>query len=93
VGGPILPPGCPTVLIGGLPAARFSDMATCTGPPDVIVKGSMAVLIGSMPDQQGVTIKGLMIKVEGTATVEEAPITQVKGDGMLTLKGGVTMIN
>ncbi len=49
VGGPILPPGCPTVLIGGLPAARMSDMAVCTGPPDVIVMGSTTVLIGGMP--------------------------------------------
>lgn len=49
VGGPILPAGCPTVLIGFLPAARVSDMAVCVGPPDVIVKGSMTVVIGSMP--------------------------------------------
>jgi len=49
VGGPILPPGCPTVLIGGMPAARVGDMATCTGPPDSIVKGSATVLIGGMP--------------------------------------------
>src|SRR6476620_8952497 len=48
VGGPILPPGCPTVLIGGLPAARVGDMATCVGPPDVIAKGSPTVLIGGM---------------------------------------------
>lgn len=49
VGGPILPPGCPTVLIGGLPAARMGDMATCVGPPDSIIKGSATVLIGGMP--------------------------------------------
>ncbi len=49
VGGPILPPGCPTVLIGGMPAARVGDMATCVGPPDSIVKGSVTVLIGGMP--------------------------------------------
>jgi uncharacterized Zn-binding protein involved in type VI secretion len=49
VGGPILPPGCPTVLIGKLPAARATDMATCTGPPDTIAKGSATVLIGKMP--------------------------------------------
>lgn len=49
VGGPILPPGCPTVLIGSLPAARVGDMATCVGPPDVIVLGSFTVLIGSQP--------------------------------------------
>ena len=49
VGGPILPPGCPTVLIGFLPAARIGDMATCVGPPDVIAQGSPTVIIGGMP--------------------------------------------
>lgn len=49
VGGPILPPGCPTVLIGKLPAARVTDMATCVGPPDVILKGSATVMIGKLP--------------------------------------------
>jgi uncharacterized Zn-binding protein involved in type VI secretion len=49
VGGPILPPGCPTVLISGLPAARATDMAVCVGPPDTIVKGSVTTLIGNMP--------------------------------------------
>lgn len=49
VGGPILPAGCPTVLIGFLPAARVGDMAVCVGPPDSIVKGSMSVMIGNMP--------------------------------------------
>ena len=49
VGGPILPPGVPTVLIGGLPAAVATGMATCVGPPDVIPKGSMTVLIGGLP--------------------------------------------
>lgn len=49
VGGPILPPGDATVLIGGMPAARVGDMATCTGPPDSIVMGSATVFIGGMP--------------------------------------------
>ncbi|MCU0490471.1 MAG: PAAR domain-containing protein [Chloroflexaceae bacterium] len=49
VGGPILPPGAPTVLIGGLPAAVVGDMATCTGPPDTIIRGSATVLIGGRP--------------------------------------------
>jgi uncharacterized Zn-binding protein involved in type VI secretion len=49
VGGPILPSGCPTVLIGFMPAARVGDMATCVGPPDSIVKGSATVMIGYMP--------------------------------------------
>ncbi len=49
VGGPILPPGAPTVLIGGLPAARLGDMAVCVGPPDTIALGSFTVLIGGKP--------------------------------------------
>jgi type VI secretion system secreted protein VgrG len=45
-------------------------------------------------DMKGVTIKGTMIKVNGTGTAEvKAPMTTVKGDGVLTLKGGMTMIN
>ena len=49
VGGPILPPGQTTVLIGGMPAACAGDMATCTGPPDSLVMGSTSVLIGGKP--------------------------------------------
>ncbi len=48
VGGPILPPGGITVLIGGMPAARMGDMATCVGPPDSIMMGSPTVKIGNM---------------------------------------------
>lgn len=48
VGGPILPPCELTVLIGGLPAARVTDMALCVGPPDVIAIGSSTVLIGGL---------------------------------------------
>ncbi len=49
VGGPILPPGAVTVLIGGMPAARVGDMCTCVGPPDSIVMGSSKVMIKGMP--------------------------------------------
>ena len=49
VGGPIMPPGQIRVLIGGMPAATVTGMATCTGPPDTIVKGSMTVMIGGLP--------------------------------------------
>ena len=49
VGGPVVGPGAPTVLIGGLPAARVGDMLTCVGPPDTIVMGMPNVLIEGMP--------------------------------------------
>jgi len=42
---PIVPPGAPTVLIAGLPAARMGD--TCGA--DVIIKGSATVMIGGLP--------------------------------------------
>ena len=48
VGGPIAV-GCPTVMIGFLPAARVGDMCVCVGPPDTIAKGSATVMIGNMP--------------------------------------------
>lgn len=48
VGGPILPIGCVTVLIGYMPAARVTDMAVCASAPDTIIKGSSTVLIGNL---------------------------------------------
>jgi len=49
VGGPVLPPGGVTVLIGALPAARMGDLAVCVGPPDSIVKGAFPVPISRNP--------------------------------------------
>jgi uncharacterized Zn-binding protein involved in type VI secretion len=49
VGGPVVGPGIPTVLIGSLPAAVMGDMCVCVGPPDSIVKGSATVLISNKP--------------------------------------------
>ena len=49
VGGPVVGPGAPTVLIGGLPAAKMGDFAVCVGPPDAIVQGSSTVQIMELP--------------------------------------------
>jgi uncharacterized Zn-binding protein involved in type VI secretion len=49
VGGPIVGPGAPQVLIGGLPASVVGDSCVCVGPPDSIVMGSTSVLIGGKP--------------------------------------------
>lgn len=49
VGGPIIGPGEPTVLIGSMPAAVLGDSCTCVGPPATIIKGSATVMIGSKP--------------------------------------------
>jgi uncharacterized Zn-binding protein involved in type VI secretion len=49
VGGPIVGPGVPTVLIAKLPASVVGDNAVCVGPPDVIVMGSATVMISNRP--------------------------------------------
>ena len=41
---PIIPPGCPTVLIGGMPAARVGDMSGCGAPS--LPPGCPTVMIG-----------------------------------------------
>jgi uncharacterized Zn-binding protein involved in type VI secretion len=46
VGGPIVSPGAPTVLIGGLPAARQGDQIVEAGAPNPIVSGEPTVMIG-----------------------------------------------
>ena len=51
----IMPPGCPTVLIGSMPAARATDqtmpcmMPCIPGGPGIIMMGSATVMIGNMP--------------------------------------------
>ena len=49
VGGPVVGPGCPTLLIGGMPAAVMGDMCVCVGPPDSVVLGSTGVFFGGKP--------------------------------------------
>jgi uncharacterized Zn-binding protein involved in type VI secretion len=49
VGGPILGPCAPTVLIGNLPSARVTDMCLCVGPPDMIIRGSLTVIVMGQP--------------------------------------------
>lgn len=45
-------------------------------------------------DPTGVTMSGVMVKIEGTAMLEsKAPMHTVKADGMLMVNGGVVMVN
>mgnify|MGYP000252809212 CR=1 FL=1 len=68
-----------------------------SGKSTVEAAVSIELIVGSNSikiDQSGITIKGIAINIEGSATAEmKSPITTVKGDGTLTLKGGMTMIN
>jgi len=82
VGGPILPPCQINVLIGGLPAARVTDLCLCaTGPPDMIVKGSATVYIGGLPAARigdltshgGVIVVGHPLTIIGDSSSAGAP--------------------
>jgi type VI secretion system secreted protein VgrG len=45
-------------------------------------------------DPVGVTIKGPIIKIEGTGMVQlKAPMSQLEGSALMIVKGGLTMIN
>lgn len=70
VGGPITTPCAPIVMTGGPFQARLSDLATCTGPPDVIAMGAATVLVQGLPAarQTDMTAHGGLITV-GLPTV------------------------
>lgn len=57
---------------------------------------SITLTVGSNSitiDQTGVTIKGLMVNIQGQAMAQiKGPIIQVNADGVLMAKGGITMI-
>jgi uncharacterized Zn-binding protein involved in type VI secretion len=73
VGGPIIPTCCPTVIIGGLPAARVTDKCICVGPIDIIAQGSATVFIGGLPAARigdmtthgGVIVSGMLTVLIG----------------------------
>lgn len=70
VGGPVVGPGAPTVLIGNMPAAVVGDIVTCVGPPDTLVKGSATVLIAGKPAvRMGDTTAHGGVVVKGEPTV------------------------
>ena len=64
---PIIPPGAPTVLIGGLPAARLGDSCGV----DAVAMGSTTVMIGGMPAARVAdpTAAGGVIMPPGAPTV------------------------
>jgi len=72
-------------------------LATSMGKIEMEAMQSITLKVGENSvtiDQTGVSIKGLMVKIEGTVMLEaKAPMTEVKADAILTLKGGVTLIN
>lgn len=63
VGGPIIGPGCPGVLIDGKPIALMGDTCTCCGgTPDTIVQGCPGILVDGVP----IAVQGCMTAHGGT---------------------------
>jgi uncharacterized Zn-binding protein involved in type VI secretion len=92
VGGPITGPGCPTVLIGGMPAAVMGDMCVCVGPPDTIVLGSTGVMIGGKPAARmgdqcahgGTIVLGCPTVLIGEISPGAAPVVSMAAPNMAT---------
>ena len=74
VGGVILPPGVPTVLICGQPAATIGSMAVCVGPPNTVAQGSATVMIGGKP-----AARALDMMAHGGVIVMGAPTVLIGG--------------
>lgn len=100
VGGPILPPCFPRVLIGNLPSARTTDKALCIGPVDTIVTGSPTVhiggrklcaRIGDKTAHGGVIVQGLPTVLVGNGTfpfaISQLPSGDIKVGNHLIVKG------
>ena len=80
-----------TVSLGNITVDADAGKITMTAAQSIELKvaGSSVKI-----DPKGVTIKGPMITVTGDAKCDvKSPLTTVEGSGMLTLKGGVVMIN
>jgi uncharacterized Zn-binding protein involved in type VI secretion len=70
IGGPIIGPGCITVIIEGQPAATEGDACGCAGPPDKITGGSSGVFIGGKPAaRSGDSCEHGGVVIGGSATV------------------------
>ena len=67
------------------------------GKIDITAMQSITLTVGGNSlkiDQTGIQLDGIMVKITGQAMAQmSSPLTTVKADGMLTLKGGITMIN
>jgi type VI secretion system secreted protein VgrG len=89
-----------TVNNGGISiTAQQSDIAVeaSAGNITVTALNSIKLVVGGNSieiNAEGVTISAMKISVKGQAMVQvQAPMTQVNGDGMLTLKGGLVQVN
>ncbi len=79
------------VSVGNISIKADAGAITMEAAQSITIKvGSNKMVI----DQTGIVLEGIMVKITGQAMAQmTSPLTTVKADGMLTLKGGITMIN
>jgi uncharacterized Zn-binding protein involved in type VI secretion len=74
VGGPAVPAGKRTVLIGGMPAVVVGDTAVCAGPPPnktqsgsttVLINGMAACRLGDPTSHGGMIVTGAVTVLMG----------------------------
>jgi type VI secretion system secreted protein VgrG len=80
-----------TVKMGDIQVDAKMGKITMTAMKSIELKvGGSSIKL----DPTSITIKSTMIKVQANAKLDaKSPMTTVNGDAMLTLKGGLTMIN
>lgn len=81
VGGPVVGPGCPGILIDGQPISVIGDMCTCVGPPDTVIQGCSGILADGVPIviQNSMTAHGGMVTqgVAGVMVDTAAPLASL----------------
>jgi type VI secretion system secreted protein VgrG len=83
----------------GNQTVTIAQKQTTTANSDITIESLTKITLkvgGStiVMDPLSITIKSMMIKVEAEATLQEkAPIVQYSADGMMTIKGGIILIN
>lgn len=80
-----------TIKMGNLKVKTALGKVTIEAMQAIELKvGSSKIKI----DMSGVTIQGLMVKVQGTAMTQvKGPMVQVDGSAMVMVKGGMVMVN
>lgn len=81
VGGPIVQPLKPTVLVGGLPPAGMGSQCVCVGPPDSIIATSTFTIGGRPVAKLGDST------VHGGVIVSGCPTVMIGGAGMADAAG------
>lgn len=77
IGGPVVGPGSPGVLLNGKPMAVVGDTCICNGPPDVIVQGCPGILIDGKP----IIVEGSMTAHGGIVMSSNAGVTVSQSNG------------